>query len=395
MTTFSVPPRFVPPLRAADHVPTVKLLQAIFGETRHRQGIHRFYDKCPWVGWDTPALMQAINGFLWTGESLDRPRLDQLWQRSRDVHRMPLYLLGLTARICGALFRANIHTIGNLMAMTDDQVLQVRNIGPTGTREIRERLAAWREERKVRVPLTAEESEELGHLQDLALGVRLTERDSRVLKLRFGLEDGRSRTLEEVGREFGVTKEVIRQTEGRALRRLRHPSRAPALRCYRYVYDAHDEQAALARGELYDLLAPIYGEPLGYEFTMRITRSHLAEALRAAHAESTQLLGRALAASCRVASVITPCLLCDEPALPFEDWCLEHRYIGKTVRIVVVCDGCGVRFTRRPGQLTGYTRHHGRTQHRVYCTKACFYAHAKEVMAFRRPRSRNKAKVAP
>ena len=52
----------------------------------------------------------------------------------------------------------------------------------------------------------------------------LTERESRVLKLRFGLEDGRTRTLEEVGREFGVTRERIRQIEAKAIRKLRHPS---------------------------------------------------------------------------------------------------------------------------------------------------------------------------
>ena len=58
----------------------------------------------------------------------------------------------------------------------------------------------------------------------------LTDRESRVLQLRFGLEDGRSRTLEEVGREFGVTRERIRQIEAKALRKLRHPTRSKKLR---------------------------------------------------------------------------------------------------------------------------------------------------------------------
>ncbi len=60
----------------------------------------------------------------------------------------------------------------------------------------------------------------------------LTEREQRVLILRFGLKDGRTRTLEEVGKEFNVTRERIRQIEAKALRKLRHPSRARMLKGY-------------------------------------------------------------------------------------------------------------------------------------------------------------------
>lgn len=60
----------------------------------------------------------------------------------------------------------------------------------------------------------------------------LTPREAKVLKLRFGLEDGRSRTLEEVGKEFNVTRERIRQIEAKALRKLRHPSRSRKLKDY-------------------------------------------------------------------------------------------------------------------------------------------------------------------
>ncbi len=60
----------------------------------------------------------------------------------------------------------------------------------------------------------------------------LTDREQRVLVLRFGLKDGRSRTLEEVGKEFNVTRERIRQIEAKALRKLRHPSRAKMLKGY-------------------------------------------------------------------------------------------------------------------------------------------------------------------
>lgn len=60
----------------------------------------------------------------------------------------------------------------------------------------------------------------------------LTDREKKVLTLRFGLEDGRARTLEEVGKEFNVTRERIRQIEAKALRKLRHPSRSKKLKDY-------------------------------------------------------------------------------------------------------------------------------------------------------------------
>ena len=67
--------------------------------------------------------------------------------------------------------------------------------------------------------------EQIGSVLDTLSG-----RERRVLQLRFGLDDGRSRTLEEVGREFSVTRERIRQIEAKALRKLRHPTRSRRLR---------------------------------------------------------------------------------------------------------------------------------------------------------------------
>ena len=58
----------------------------------------------------------------------------------------------------------------------------------------------------------------------------VSEREAKVLRLRFGLDDGRARTLEEVGKEFDVTRERIRQIEAKALRKLRHPSRSKKLK---------------------------------------------------------------------------------------------------------------------------------------------------------------------
>ena len=68
--------------------------------------------------------------------------------------------------------------------------------------------------------------------RSLVIGALTTERERRIVVLRFGLEDGRFRTLEEVGREFGITRERIRQIEAVALRKLRHPHLGKKLRGY-------------------------------------------------------------------------------------------------------------------------------------------------------------------
>ena len=84
---------------------------------------------------------------------------------------------------------------------------------------------------KVPVPADAATFTLLKEQLEEVLGT-LTEREQKVLTLRFGLEDGRARTLEEVGKEFNVTRERIRQIEAKALRKLRHPSRSRKLKDY-------------------------------------------------------------------------------------------------------------------------------------------------------------------
>ncbi len=90
-------------------------------------------------------------------------------------------------------------------------------------------LGDFIEDRSSPAPAEAATSQLLREQVEGVLGT-LSERERRVLQLRFGLEDGRSRTLEEVGRDFGVTRERIRQIEAKALRKLRHPSRSRKLR---------------------------------------------------------------------------------------------------------------------------------------------------------------------
>ncbi len=93
------------------------------------------------------------------------------------------------------------------------------------------RLGDFLEDREAEAPVNAVTHELLREDINEVLG-SLSSRERDVLKLRFGLEDGRSRTLEEVGQQFGVTRERIRQIEAKALRKLRHPNRNKRLREY-------------------------------------------------------------------------------------------------------------------------------------------------------------------
>jgi RNA polymerase primary sigma factor len=90
-------------------------------------------------------------------------------------------------------------------------------------------LGDFIEDHKAPAPAEAASRQMLKEQMEDVLGT-LSPREREVLTMRFGLEDGRGRTLEEVGREFGVTRERIRQIEAKALRKLRHPSRAKKLK---------------------------------------------------------------------------------------------------------------------------------------------------------------------
>ena len=137
---------------------------------------------------------------------------------------------------------------------TEGEVDEREAIGPqtVSPEKVREIMKVSQEPVSLETPIGEEEDSHLGDfIPDLASvapadaashqllkeqveGVldSLTPRERRVLQLRFGLEDGRSRTLEEVGRDFNVTRERIRQIEAKALRKLRHPSRSRKLKDY-------------------------------------------------------------------------------------------------------------------------------------------------------------------
>ena len=128
--------------------------------------------------------------------------------------------------------------IAEHMNMPVDRVREIQKISlepvsletPIGEEED-SHLGGFIQDENVPVPAEAAAFTLLREQLEEVLGT-LTEREQKVLKLRFGLEDGRSRTLEEVGREFEVTRERIRQIEAKALRKLRHPSRSRKLKDY-------------------------------------------------------------------------------------------------------------------------------------------------------------------
>ena len=126
--------------------------------------------------------------------------------------------------------------IGEAMELGPEKVEEILKISqepvsletPIGEEED-SHLGDFIEDRNAPAPADAASFQLLKEQVDEVLHT-LTEREARVLQLRFGLQDGRSRTLEEVGREFGVTRERIRQIEAKALRKLRHPTRSRKLK---------------------------------------------------------------------------------------------------------------------------------------------------------------------
>ncbi len=128
--------------------------------------------------------------------------------------------------------------IARAMDITDDKVRQVLDVArhpvsleaPVGT-DGDAFLGDFIEDESMPQPLELASQQLLKAQISEALG-KLTERERKIIVLRFGLEDGKFRTLEEVGREFGITRERIRQIEAKALRKLRHPTYSRKLRGY-------------------------------------------------------------------------------------------------------------------------------------------------------------------
>lgn len=177
----------------------------------------------------------------WIRQAITRAIADQARTIRIPVHMVETInrLLRTNRRLAQEYGREpSAEEIGKGMEISSDKVREIMKLSqmpislemPIGEEED-SHLGDFIEDRSTMSPAEAA-SRELLKAQINAVLKELSDRERRVLMLRFGLEDGRARTLEEVGKEFNVTRERIRQIEAKALRKLRHPSRSRKLKDY-------------------------------------------------------------------------------------------------------------------------------------------------------------------
>lgn len=176
----------------------------------------------------------------WIRQAITRAIADQ----ARTI-RIPVHMVE-TINKFNRISRRLMQELGR--EPTPEEVAQEMEIGVDKVREI---IKVSQEPASLEAPVGEEEDSRLGDfIQDASASptdqatqallkdhirevlATLSPREAKVLEYRFGLEDGKQRTLEEVGKEFGVTRERIRQIEAKAIRKLRHPTRAKKLRDY-------------------------------------------------------------------------------------------------------------------------------------------------------------------
>jgi RNA polymerase primary sigma factor len=177
----------------------------------------------------------------WIRQAITRAIADQARTIRIPVHMVETInrLLRTNRRLAQEYGREpSYEEIGQGMEISSEKVREIMKLSqmpislemPIGEEED-SHLGDFIEDRATMPPVDAA-SRELLKAQLNSVLKELSDRERRVLLLRFGLEDGRARTLEEVGKEFNVTRERIRQIEAKALRKLRHPSRSRKLKDY-------------------------------------------------------------------------------------------------------------------------------------------------------------------
>jgi RNA polymerase primary sigma factor len=155
-------------------------------------------------------MVETINRLIRTSRRLQQ-----------DLGREP------TSDEIGAEMQLDPERVREILKISEEPVSLEMPIGE----EEDSNLGDFIEDHKILAPADAASRQMLKEQMDDVLST-LSDRERQVLAMRFGLDDGRSRTLEEVGKAFGVTRERIRQIEAKALRKLRHPSRSKKLKDY-------------------------------------------------------------------------------------------------------------------------------------------------------------------
>jgi len=177
----------------------------------------------------------------WIRQAITRAIADQARTIRIPVHMVETInkLIRVSRQLLQELGRdPNPEEIAKEMNISEDKVREIMKIAqepvsletPIGEEED-SHLGDFIEDQEARAPAEEASFTLLREQLDEVLKT-LTDREQRVLRLRFGLDDGRARTLEEVGQKFGVTRERIRQIEAKTLRKLRHPSRSKKLKDY-------------------------------------------------------------------------------------------------------------------------------------------------------------------
>jgi len=177
----------------------------------------------------------------WIRQAITRAIADQARTIRIPVHMVETInkLIRVSRQLLQELGRDPVpEEIAREMGITEDKVREILKIAqepvsletPIGEEED-SHLGDFIEDHDARAPAEEASFTLLREQLDEVLET-LTDREQKVLRLRFGLDDGRARTLEEVGQKFGVTRERIRQIEAKTLRKLRHPSRSKKLKDY-------------------------------------------------------------------------------------------------------------------------------------------------------------------
>ncbi|HUG16766.1 MAG TPA: RNA polymerase sigma factor RpoD [Thermomicrobiales bacterium] len=177
----------------------------------------------------------------WIRQAITRAIADQARTIRIPVHMVETInrLIRTSRRLQQELGREpSSEEIARELEMTPERVREIQKISqepvsidmPIGEEED-SNLGDFIEDHKALAPADAASQQMLKEQMERVLG-QLSDRERQVLEMRFGLDDGRSRTLEEVGKAFGVTRERIRQIEAKALRKLRHPTKSRQLRDY-------------------------------------------------------------------------------------------------------------------------------------------------------------------